>query len=94
MIAGVLRFAQNDIRRGIINWDRVNIKQHHQKHKSIACQHAEMPDLVIAKIRREGIRFAVRKDQRANGVEEFAGDEQGQGARDQAVGRWELSGKQ
>ena len=40
-----------------------------------------MPDLVIAKIRREGIRFAVGKDQCADRVEETARNEQGHGAR-------------
>ena len=39
-----------------------------------------MPDLVIAKIWREWIRFPVRKDQCANRVEESACDQQGDGS--------------
>ena len=39
-----------------------------------------MPDLMVAKIRREWIRFPVRKDQRADGVEESSRDQQGDGS--------------
>ena len=38
-----------------------------------------MPDLMVAKMRREWIRFPVRKDQRADGVEQPACDEKGNG---------------
>ena len=39
-----------------------------------------MPDFMIAKIRRKGIRLSVCKDQCTNRVEKSAGDEQGNGA--------------
>ena len=40
-----------------------------------------MPDLVITKIRREGIGVAIGKDQGADRVAQTARDEQGHGAR-------------
>ena len=40
-----------------------------------------MPYLVVAKMRRIWIRFPFRKDQRADGVEQSACNEQGDGSR-------------
>ena len=40
-----------------------------------------MPDLVVAKMRREGIGFAVGKDQCADRIAETTRNEQGHGAR-------------
>jgi hypothetical protein len=55
---------------------REYIKQHDQKHKSVASQHTKMPDLMVAKIWRKWIWLSIRKDQRADGVAESACDKQ------------------
>jgi len=55
---------------------RQNVQQHDQKENGVASQNAQMPDLVIAEVRRVWIGFAIGKDQRTDGVKKTARNEQ------------------
>ena len=60
---------------------RQDIKQHHQKHERVARQNADVPDLMVAKMRRERIRLPAPEDHRADRVAESAREKQGHGFR-------------
>lgn len=60
-------------------WVRQNVPEHDEKHKGIPSQNADMPDLVISKIRRERIGLANCKADRANGIAQSARDHEDNG---------------
>lgn len=55
---------------------RQDTPKHDEEHEGVACQHTDVPDLMIAKMRREGIGLSEGEDQCANGVAQSTRNEQ------------------
>ena len=60
-------------------WVRQNMPEHDEEHKGIPSQNADVPNLVISKIRRERIGLANCKADRANGIAQSARDHEDNG---------------